>query len=229
MIHSKTPARIAVAKQDHTFPRRFVVIGAQGRKARRRPQLVRGGDVKRGDLVGRLPRNGRAVNAVARDGVAARAFVVHRHRRVSGRRVQAVIKHEALYSIGVMRLRRDHHRLIGRRHAGRVGHVVNGRTRIAGVLAVGSARRAQVGRHGHRRRGFQPIAVQSKQHLRPAAQPARLVTQRRRVAPGHGIGVQGDLTGIIPSPKLVTASYMQGVTALIAAALQARTRHAALQ
>ncbi len=84
---------------------------------------------------------------------------------------------------------------------GRVGHVVNGRAGIGDVLAVGRARRAEVGGHGHRRGGFEPIAVQTEQRFRPAVQPARLETQRRRSAAGHGVGwCQSDLAGIVAGP-----------------------------
>ena len=230
MIHAEAAARIAVTEHHHTFARRFIVIIAQGRKPRRRPQAVRGRNVKRGDLIRSLSGNCRAENAVVCHCIASRAIVLHGHGGVTGRRIEPVIKRQALYSIRIMHPRRDHRRLVRRRQARRMCHVINGRPRIGNILAVGSARCAEVGGNRHGAGGFEPVAVQTEQRLRPAAQPARLEPQRGGLA-GLQVGAgQGNLTGIDSGPETVAATDVQGMSAAaITAVLQTRTHHAALE
>ena len=187
MIHAKTTDRVAVAEHDHALANRLIVVGPKGRKTSGSAQGVRSRQVKSHDLVGRLPGNGPAENAVMRDGVAARACVAHRHRLVGRGRVQSIIEREALQAVRIMHLRGDDHRLVGGGNARRVRDIVHGGAGIGGILAVGGTRRAEIGRHWQGGGGVEPISIQTQQRFIPSMQPAGFIAQGDGLAAGEGI------------------------------------------
>src|SRR5438876_7597244 len=68
-----------------------------------------------------------------------------------------------------------------------MSHFINSWRRICGA-AVSSPRRAKVPRHRHSSDALEKIAVGAHEDFRPAAQPARLVSDRTRPAVSEGNG-----------------------------------------
>ena len=106
---------------------------------------------------------------------------------------------------------------------------INRRPGIREVTAVRPAWRAEIWRHGQRPGGFEPVAVESHQHFRPAAQPAGFEAQRRRLAADQLVRGQSHLTGIVTGPDAVAAADVQGMTAGITFILKTGANFAALE
>src|SRR5882724_4514464 len=87
MIRTDTFDKICISKTDKAFARRRIIV-EQSREAGRGVEAVGGGNVKGDDGTGGLARNGRAVDAIANDGVSTRAVVSHLSGGVRGGRIE---------------------------------------------------------------------------------------------------------------------------------------------
>src|SRR5665213_3805511 len=102
MIDAETAAGIAVAEHHLALAHGFVALWTQRWETRGCGVAVRGGNIKRDDFIRRLADDGRAENAVASNGIAARAVVLHWHGGVTRPRINPVIKREAGHAIRIM-------------------------------------------------------------------------------------------------------------------------------
>ena len=156
--------RDRVAKAHHALARYSRVVLEIRRKQRRRAHRVLRLHQERHHTPSRLPGNARAVNPVPGHRVPARAVIHHWNRNIAGRRVDPGIHpvpERGLKGPKTVELCRDHHGLVGCGQRRRVFDFVNGGPGVSHISAVALARRAEVGRHGHPARRFQPIAVQT--------------------------------------------------------------------
>ena len=173
--------------------------------------------------------NGGAVNAVTGDRVVSRAVVHHRHGRIVGGRINAVIQHDRRHAAGVMNTRGDDRVLIGSRQRRLMRHFINRRAGVADGATVSRARRSQIERDRQSAGCLQPVSVEAQQDFRPAAEPARFESQRRRLTGGQrGVG-QCALGGIRPGPNPVATTQVERVAAGVAGRFAARPNVIALQ
>ena len=184
MIGAKTARGNRIAEHHGAFPRRRIVVEQRG-KLRRRRQGIGGLDVKSDDRICRSARNCGAVDAVAGNRIAASSVVEHVEGCVRGAGINTVFELDGLHPVRVVNAGGHHHALICRRQGGRVRDFVDRRRCVGCSSTVGRAGRPQVGRNGHGAGGFQPVAAEPEKNLRPASQPARLETQRGRLACGQ--------------------------------------------
>ena len=114
------------------------------------------------------------------------------------------------------------------RQAGSVGDFINSRPGIVESATVARAGGAEIGRNRERAGCFEPIAVESQEGFRPAAQPACFESESGRLARSQGRVSEKSLHRVGAGPNSITATNMQRFAAQITAWLKAGTDTIAL-